>query len=70
MKIVKMSDYISERFHDSGVRRLEMIFGDAIDNGTKALGEMNTWRANGEYDISFDEAKGRLSYYINQMGLK
>jgi len=75
MKIVKKAEWddarrIPEQFKSVDVRRLESILADHKDHSSKALQEIEDWRENGEYDVSFGEALERLKYYLNQMGIK
>ena len=58
------------QFQSRDVRRLHSIFIDFQDWASKAAQEMEQWLANGETDIDFNEAKDRVSYYLNQMGIK
>jgi len=52
------------------VRRLHGIFNDFQDVAKQAEAEMDKWLSEGENDISIEEAKKRLSYYIARLGLK
>ena len=57
-------------FKRQDVRRLHGIFLDFQDLAKNADKEMQEWLEKGEYDISFEEAKERLSYFIARLGLK
>jgi hypothetical protein len=78
MKIIKIAnkpiereaEYIGGGFREKDVRRLMSIFGNFKDWSGNAEAEMEKWLENKEYDISFEEAKERLNYYINQLGLR
>jgi len=76
MKITKMTQFIDPRnsprppqFKSQDVRRLMGIFSDFQGWAKSAEEEMEQWLANGEYDISFEEAKNRLNYYLAQLQL-
>ena len=57
-------------FRNVDVRRLNGILLDFKSNASSALEEMEKWIANGEVDITFEEAQERLGYYMTVMGLK
>jgi len=59
-----------DEFDSVDVRRLMGMFADFRDNSEKALNEMKEWLGEGNTDISFDEAKARLSYYLEKLGLR
>ena len=40
------------------------------DLSEKALEEMEKWLEEGESEISFEEAKERIQYYLDMMGIK
>lgn len=56
-------------FRNVDVRRLNGILLDFKDNSSKALEEMEKWLANGDINVSFEEAQDRLSYYLSMLGL-
>ena len=57
-------------FTSSDVRRLAGLFADFEDLSKSALQEMDKWLEKGEQGIDFEEAKTRLGYYLDRMGLK
>ena len=68
MKIKKIA--LNKDFSSADVRRLNGILSDFRSLSGDALAEMEKWLANGETNISFEEAEERLGYYLTQMGLK
>ena len=72
MKIIKIktAQFEMPQFSSKDVRRLHGIFIDFQDWAKAADKEMDSWLERGETDISFDEAKERLNYYLSQLGLK
>jgi len=62
-------DNVPQDFQSADVRRLMGIFSNFQDWSRDAEAEMETWLVNGEYDISFQEAKQRLNYYLAQLQL-
>ena len=56
-------------FKDLNVRRMYGLMTDYTQLARSAADEMNAWLENQEYDISFEEAKERLSYQLGRMGL-
>jgi hypothetical protein len=56
-------------FLSEDVRRLHGIMIDFQSLAKKADEEMQSWLDNEEYDISFEEAKKRLSYYLARLQL-
>jgi len=60
----------SPQFNDVNVRRMMGIFDRFKGLSTRAQEEMEEWLLKGETDISFEEAKERLTYYLDSMGLK
>ena len=68
-RIEKKAGIADQGFKSVDVRRLMATFGDFKDLSEKAEDEMKKWLDNGEFNISIDEAKERLSYYLGQMGL-
>ena len=67
MKKMKISQ--NNDFYNVDVRRLEGLFEDYLNVSTDALKEMRKWLENNENDISFEEAKKRLSYYLARVGI-
>ena len=57
-------------FKSVDVRGLMGMLADFQGWSRDALEEMEKWLDNGEYDISFKEAKERLQYYLSQIGIK
>jgi hypothetical protein len=71
MQIHKIAQSIkSKDFTSVDVRRLSGIFEDFKDVSEWALRNMEEWKANGEYDITPEEAQKRLSYQLSRLGLK
>ena len=60
----------SNDFTDVDVRRMNGILSDFQTLSRDALIEMDKWIANGETNITLEEAKNRLSYYLTQMGIE
>jgi len=70
-KISKRDDVTGEQMFDSvDVRRMESIFKEYEYLSSKALGEMHSWLENGEDSLTLDEAKERLSYYLDRMNIR
>jgi hypothetical protein len=57
-------------FTNIDVRRMHGIFLDFQSLSKDALVEMEKWLSNGEVNISLEEAKNRLSYYLARMGVE
>lgn len=57
-------------FKNADVRGLMGMFADFQGWSKDALEEMEKWLSEGEYDISFKEAKERVQYYLSQMGIR
>ena len=57
-------------FTSVDVRRMSGIFEDFQSLSNDATQEMNKWLANGEYNITPEEAKKRLLYYLARMGIE
>jgi hypothetical protein len=72
MKINKIAQMETKKpdFTSSDVRRLAGLFTDFQDLSESALKEMDKWLENGEQSIDFEEAKTRLGYYLDRMGLR
>ena len=70
IKIRKQSQAQAPDFTSVDVRRMSGIFSDFQGLSRNALEEMDKWLANGEYNITIEEAEKRLSYYLNRMGIK
>lgn len=69
-KISQVSQVQRPDFVSADVRRMSGIFEDFQDLSKNALAEMDKWLANGESNISVEEAEKRLSYYLARMGIK
>ena len=68
MKIIKTANVPD--FTNVDVRRMSGIFEDFQYLSKEALTEMEKWKANGELNITLDEARERLSYYLARMGIE
>ena len=56
-------------FKSVDVRRMYGIFNDFQSLSKMAQEEMDNWLMSGESDITIEEAKERLSYYLDRMGI-
>ena len=52
------------------VRRLSGILEDVNNLSRDALLEMQKWLNNGENEITPEEAKKRLNYYMGRLGIE
>ena len=58
------------QFESVDVRRMHGILTDFKEIAAKAEKEMSSWIDKGELNISFEEAKNRLSYELTRLGLR
>ena len=66
----KQARPVQRDFTSVDVRRMSGIFEDFQSLSNDAIQEINKWRSNGEYDITPEEARKRLSYYLDRMGIE